>query len=97
LTRAAIILTIEVRKLILTGGAAMLTAKLTSKGQVTIPKEVRDKLGLSRGEELQFYEDKGVFYLKKGLKKSPFDKWLGHLKKHRGGKTDALIEELRGR
>ena len=75
----------------------MLTAKVTSKGQVTIPKEVRDKLGISQGEELQFYEEKGVFYLKKGLKKSPFDKWSGYLKKQRGGKTDALIEELRGR
>ncbi len=75
----------------------MLTAKVTSKGQVTIPKEVRDKLGISQGEELQFCEGKGVFYLKKGLKKSPFDKWLGHLKKRRSGKTDALVKELRGR
>ena len=30
------------------------TSKLTSKGQITIPKAVRDALGLSEGDELVF-------------------------------------------
>lgn len=30
------------------------TSKLTSKGQVTIPKAVRDSLGLKEGDELIF-------------------------------------------
>lgn len=29
-------------------------ATITSKGQVTIPKRVRDKFGLEEGEEIQF-------------------------------------------
>jgi len=75
----------------------MLAAKLTSKGQVTIPKKVRDKLGITEGERIQFYEEKGVFFIKKSVKKSPFDKWMGYLKRRKGEKTDAIVEELRGK
>lgn len=75
----------------------MLAAKLTSKGQVTIPKKVRDKLGITEGERIQFYEEKGVFFIRKSVKKSPFDKWMGYLKKQKGKKPDKIIEELRGK
>jgi len=75
----------------------MITAKLTSKGQITIPKEVRDKMGIVFGEELIFEEKNGIFYIKRGIKKSPFDRWMGYLKFAGKKKTDAVIEELRGR
>ena len=74
----------------------MLTAKVTSKGQVTIPKEVRDRLGVQAGEGLSFEEKNGVFYIRKSLKKSPFDKWVGKLKTLKGQKTDAIVNDLRG-
>ena len=32
----------------------MSTAKLTTKGQITIPKEVRDHLGVETGDRLSF-------------------------------------------
>ncbi|TVL99486.1 MAG: hypothetical protein CV087_17715 [Candidatus Brocadia sp. WS118] len=32
----------------------MLTVKITSNGQVTIPKEIRDKLGIRPGEDFAF-------------------------------------------
>ena len=38
----------------------MLKVKVTSKGQVTIPKEIRDKLGIRPGEDLAF-EEKNEF------------------------------------
>ena len=33
------------------------TTRITSKGQVTVPKHIRDKLGLKPGDELGFRED----------------------------------------
>ena len=38
-------------------------AKVTSKGQITIPKEIREKLGLKTGDEILFIEDSGRIYL----------------------------------
>lgn len=35
----------------------MPTSKLTTKGQVTIPKEIRDRLGLQVGDMLEFRLD----------------------------------------
>jgi antitoxin PrlF len=36
---------------------------LSSKGQIVIPKEVRDKLGLHTGDRVQFVEDGAGFKL----------------------------------
>ena len=77
-------------------GGIMLKVKVTSKGQVTIPKEIRDKLGIRPGEGLAFEEKNGVFYIKKSLNKSPFDKWVGRLKKYKGQRTDEIIKDMRG-
>ena len=33
------------------------TAKLTSKGQITIPKQIRDLLNLEQGDSVDFYVD----------------------------------------
>jgi antitoxin PrlF len=35
----------------------MLRSAITSKGQVTIPKEVRDRMGLKPGDRIEFVED----------------------------------------
>lgn len=38
----------------------MSEAKMTSKGQITLPKEIRDKLGLRQGDRVRFIvEDDG--------------------------------------
>jgi antitoxin PrlF len=73
----------------------MLAAKVTSKGQITIPKQVRDKLGIQPGEWISFVEKNGIFYIKKSVQKSPFDKWVGKLKTLKGKKSDVITDELR--
>ena len=40
----------------------MATATITSKGQITIPKEVRDALGVEPGDRVEFVaQEKGVY------------------------------------
>jgi AbrB family looped-hinge helix DNA binding protein len=38
-------------------------AELRSKSQITIPKELVDKLGLSEGDKLEVFEKDGLIYL----------------------------------
>jgi len=74
----------------------MIVAKVTSKGQVTIPKKVREKLGVHPGEDVGFEEKNGLIYIQKTVKRSPFDKWVGRLKQLEGRQSDDLVKELRG-
>ena len=74
----------------------MITAKVTSKGQVTIPKEIRDKLGVHTGEDVGFEEKDGLLVISKVVTKSPFDKWVGKLKNLEGQRSDDLVREARG-
>ena len=74
----------------------MIVAKVTSKGQVTIPKKIRDSLGVSPGEGVGFEEKDGVMLIKKAMTTSPFDKWVGKLKHLKGKRSDDLVKEARG-
>lgn len=47
----------------LKGGFYMELAKVTSKGQVTIPIEIRKKLGLKNGDKVLFVEESGRIYM----------------------------------
>jgi AbrB family looped-hinge helix DNA binding protein len=38
-------------------------AKVTSKGQITIPIEIRKKLGIKNGDKVLFAEDSGKIYI----------------------------------
>jgi antitoxin PrlF len=74
----------------------VITAKVTSKGQVTIPKSVREKLGVRPGEAVGFEEKDGVLFIAKVVTKSPFDRWMGKLSHLKGRKSDEIVKETRG-
>lgn len=38
-------------------------AKVTSKGQITIPVDIRKKLGVKEGDKVLFVEDRGRIYV----------------------------------
>jgi antitoxin PrlF len=83
---------------LLTGaGVETEIAKLTSKGQVTVPKRVRDRLGLRTGDEIEFLLQNGQYRVRKVIRESPFKRYRGYLKHLAGEDPDALVDEMRGR
>lgn len=68
---------------------------VSEKGQVTIPKLLRDRLGIGPGQVLDFREDKGRLVATKSSAQDPVDAVYGILKL--GRSTDRLISELRGK
>ena len=74
----------------------MAKTRITTKGQVTIPKQVRERLGLRPGDELEFMEEDGVFRLKKRVDAEVFKKYRGYLKEWAGQASDDLVREMRG-
>jgi len=55
--------------------------RITSKGQVTIPKPVRDLAGLTPGTEVEFALDEGVVTLVASPARGP--ELVEHLRRHR--------------
>ncbi len=70
--------------------------KITTKGQVTIPKDVRERLGLRPGDEIEFVEDRSGFRVQKRVPTSPFKKYRGYLKGLAGRDPDEIVESARG-
>jgi AbrB family looped-hinge helix DNA binding protein len=68
---------------------------VSTKGQVTLPAEVREKLGLTVGTAVQFeLREGGVLLRKGGGALHPVDRVFGRLKLDRP--VDTLLDEMRG-
>lgn len=52
-------------------------AKVTSKGQITVPREIRRRLGVRAGDRLLFEEDGEGVRVTAARKKSAFAKYRG--------------------
>ena len=68
--------------------------RVSEKGQVTIPKKLRDQLGIRVGNELDFEAEHGRLVAVKVIEQDPFDAVWGTLKLDVS--VDELIEEMRG-
>jgi AbrB family looped-hinge helix DNA binding protein len=70
---------------------------VTSKGQVTIPKELRDKFGIEPGTQVDFSATEDGIRVRKVIDRSKPVKVLGRLKKELAGRSvPELLDELRG-
>jgi AbrB family looped-hinge helix DNA binding protein len=71
-------------------------SRLTSKGQVTIPKSVRDRLGLQPGDEVEFIETPEGVRVRRRRQENPFERWIGFLADLEGQEPINLVREMRG-
>ena len=69
-------------------------AIVSEKGQVTIPKRLRDSMGIRAGAVLEFSEERGYLLARKALDRDPVDAVYGTLKLDRS--VDEMIDEMRG-
>jgi antitoxin PrlF len=66
---------------------------VSEKGQITIPKKLRDSLGLRAGTELDFHEEEGKLVALPVVASDPLMKLVGILPRM---SVDSKISELRG-
>jgi AbrB family looped-hinge helix DNA binding protein len=67
---------------------------VSEKGQVTIPKALRDRLGIRPGQVLEVCEDRGKLVVAKAAPTDVWESVVGIL--NSGRSTDEIMEELRG-
>ena len=69
--------------------------RVTTKGQVTIPKEIRDELGIEPGDEIAFEEGESGYTIRKkepttAEGEDPFEKYRGS-----AGSDETMGERMR--
>jgi AbrB family looped-hinge helix DNA binding protein len=75
--------------------------KVGQRGQVTIPKDIRERFGIGPDTEVEFHVVNGSILLKKAPKKLNLGKWRGRcgnsFAKLGYSSVDKFIEDVRGR
>jgi AbrB family looped-hinge helix DNA binding protein len=75
--------------------------RVGERGQVTIPKDIRDRFGLTPNSEIDFHVENGSIVLRKAPKHLDLEKWRGRCKKsfHDLGysSVNEFMEDVRGR
>jgi AbrB family looped-hinge helix DNA binding protein len=67
---------------------------VSERGQVTIPKRLRERLGIRPGQILEVVEEHGRVVMTKRIAEDAWSRVVGIL--NSGLTTDEMIEEMRG-
>ncbi len=73
-----------------------MNAVLSEKGQVTIPKSIRDDLGLVPGSILDFTEEEGRIIVKKIVQENAISAWRGRGRLPAGKSVSEYLQVVRG-
>ncbi len=71
--------------------------KITSKGQITIPQDIRNKFGLLPGMDVDVITEGNKALIVRSRRENRFMKWLGRGKSRSKEGIDQMIDEFRGR
>ena len=73
-----------------------MNAVVSEKGQVTIPKLIRDGLGLTPGSILDFQEENGCIIVRKVVAENPVSAWRGRGRLPVGKTVNDYLRIVRG-
>jgi AbrB family looped-hinge helix DNA binding protein len=71
--------------------------RITSKGQITIPQDIRNKFGFLPGMEVDVIAEGNKALIVKNRRENRFMNWLGRGKRRSKIEIDQMVEEIRGR
>jgi|HubBroStandDraft_1064217.scaffolds.fasta_scaffold457088_2 AbrB family looped-hinge helix DNA binding protein len=78
-----------------------LCMKIGERGQVTIPKDIRDKFGLGPEIDVEFHVENDSIVLRKAPRKLEIERWRGRCRASFAdlgcGSVDEFMEDVRGR
>ena len=70
--------------------------RVTSKGQITIPQEIRNQFSLLPGTEVDVIAENNKVLIVRSRKRNAFLKWVGRGTSTKGD-IDTAVDRLRGR
>jgi len=73
-----------------------MSSVVSEKGQVTIPKPIRDRLGIKPGSVLEFEAEGGRLVGTKKIAADVFRKWRGRGRLPGGASVDEHLRRARG-
>lgn len=74
----------------------IVTVTVSDKGEITLPSEVRERLGVGEGDEIEFVmDDEGTHLRPKRDEGNPFLAWVGALPLPEGETTEKWLRETR--